>query len=241
MNNVIATWSGGKDSCFAAYKATQSGHHISYLANTISHDYYRVRFHGLKAELIQAQAKAIGIPLLQRATHPERYEEEFKANLRRGMSSDVTGLVFGDIHLEDCFAWAKRVADSLGLEAIEPLWHVPQAQILQELVDAGFQAVVVSTQADRLGKEWVGRTIDESFLDEISSLPGVDACGENGEYHSVVVDGPLFYQRLELVQTESVLRDGYWFLDIQDYRLADKAIRVNSATSPALSQSDSVT
>lgn len=219
MKNVIATWSGGKDSCFATYKALQAGYTVSYLANTISKESKRVRFHGLTAELIQKQAEAIGIPILQQETSPESYEEEFKVNLRKGLSKETTGIVFGDIHLEDCLVWAKKVAISSGVEAIEPLWHMPQEQILTEFIHAGFEAIIVSTQANILGKDWIGRKIDRSFLEDMKRFPEIDACGENGEYHSLVINGPLFKKRIDIIKSEAILREGYWFLDIQEYQL----------------------
>ncbi len=222
MKNVIATWSGGKDSCFATYKAMQAGYTVSYIANTISKEYKRVRFHGVTAEIIQTQSLAIDIPLLQQATSPERYEEEFIENIRKGFSKEIEGIVFGDIHLDDCLAWAKKVAKSIGVEAIEPLWHKPQEQILLEFIEAGFEAIIVSTQANILDKEWIGRKLDKSFLKDIKKLSGVDICGENGEYHSLVLNGPLFKKKIEISQSSPVFRDGYWFLDIQKYRLVLK-------------------
>jgi diphthine-ammonia ligase len=219
MQKVIATWSGGKDSCFAAYKAIQQGYEIEYIANTISKEYKRVRFHGLSAEIIKKQSEAIGIPLLQQETTPENYEEEFKANLQKGLSKDIAGIVFGDIHLKDCFAWANKVSTSLGVKVIEPLWNMPQEQILKDFIKAGFEAVIVSTQANILGKEWIGRRIDSQFLEDIKALKNVDICGENGEYHTLVLDGPIFKMRLEIEKSEPILREGYWFLDIQKYQV----------------------
>ena len=219
MKHVIATWSGGKDSCFATYKAVQAGYHISYIANTISREYKRVRFHGLKADIIKAQSEAIGIPLLQQETTSENYENEFKNNLQKGLSTNIKDVVFGDIHLDDCLAWAKKITESLNINAIEPLWHIPQEQILREFIDAGFYAIIVSTQGNILGKEWLGRKIDNLFLRDIKKLLNVDMCGENGEYHSLVVNGPLFKKRLEVTKSEPVSRNGYWFLDIQRYQL----------------------
>jgi uncharacterized protein (TIGR00290 family) len=223
IGQVIATWSGGKDSCFAAYKAVQLGYTLSALANTISHDYQRVRFHGLEAKMIQLQAEALGLPLLQAGTTPENYEEEFLVNIKRGMTPQIQGVVFGDIHLQDCLAWAKKVCGKLGIEAIEPLFGTNPKELLASFIASGFQSVVVSTQASILGEAWVGRVIDQSFYDDILRLDGVDPCGENGEYHSVVIDGPLFKQKIALEQTAKVLRSGYWFLDIQQYSLQNKS------------------
>ena len=219
---VIATWSGGKDSCFATYLAMQQGFRVTHLANTISYDYQRVRFHGLPASLISQQAEAIGIPLLQAKTTPDNYAVEFADNLRKGISENTTGVVFGDIHLGDCLAWAQQICSELGMEAIEPLWHRRQEEILQAFIKAGFEAVIVSTQSGLLGEEWVGRRIDMAFLEDIKRLPHIDPCGENGEYHSFVVAGPIFKQRIEIIKSRPVLRGGYWFLDIQETRLTSK-------------------
>lgn len=219
---VIATWSGGKDSCFAAYRAVQQGYELAALANTVSHDYQRVRFHGLPASVIKAQAEALGVPLLQAITTPEHYEDEFVANLHQRITPEITGIVFGDIFLEDCLAWANKVCSRLGVAAIEPHWGVPSAQVLQAFIESGFHAVVVSTQESVLGKEWVGRMIDRTFYDDITNLKDVDPCGENGEYHSLVIDGPLFRQKIVLEQTAKIQRSGYWFLDIQRFALTDK-------------------
>ena len=219
MQKVIATWSGGKDSCLAMYKTMQQTYEIAYIANTISKEYKRVRFHGISAEIIKKQSEAIGIPLLQQETTPENYEEEFKANLQKGLSKDITGIVFGDIHLQDCLAWANKVSTSLGVKVIEPLWNMPQEQILKDFIEAGFEAIIVSTQANILGKEWLGRKIDNVFLRDIKVLRNVDMCGENGEYHTLVLDGPIFKMRLEIEKSEPILREGYWFLDIQKYQV----------------------
>lgn len=213
--NVIATWSGGKDSCFATYKAMQAGYDVRFLANTISQEYQRVRFHGLAKGVIQQQAEAVGIPLLQQATTAENYAEEFKMNLRKGLSSEIAGVVFGDIHLADCLTWANDICRDLGVVAIEPLWHKKQEDILREFIAAGFEAILVSTQANKLGKEWIGRKIDKAFVKDIAKLRDIDPSGENGEYHSLVLNGPIFRKKLQVMKAESVLRGGYWFLDIQ--------------------------
>lgn len=222
MKKVIATWSGGKDSCFATYKALKQGYEIAYIANTISKEYHRVRFHGLPSDIIQKQSEAIGIPLLQQETTPENYDEEFKTNLQKGLSESSEGVIFGDIHLTDCFAWANKIARDIGIKAIEPLWHMPQEQILHDFCDVGFEAIIVSTQKSILGKEWIGRKIDKEFIRDIKMVKDVDYCGENGEYHSLVINGPLFNKALDIVKATPILRDNYWFLDIQEYRLVAK-------------------
>jgi diphthine-ammonia ligase len=224
VTGAVATWSGGKDSCLAAHYAILAGYDVRFLANTVARDSGRVRFHGILADVIRLQSKAVARPLLQQETDPDTYEREFKDNVRRGLGDGVTSVVFGDIHLQHCLEWATRVCDELGVDLVEPLFGRDPKQVLADFIGAGFEAIVVSTQADLLGKDWVGRRIDGTFLDDIVARPDVDPCGENGEYHSLVLDGPLFSQRLEIAEAEPVLLGGYWFLDIRDYGLASQTM-----------------
>jgi diphthine-ammonia ligase len=198
----------------------QMGYTPSFLANTISDDYKRVRFHGVKDTVIQDQAAALGIPLLQQSTRADNYEEDYKNNIKA--VKNIDGLVFGDIFLQDCLVWANKVAKDMGTHAIEPLWDQKPLQLLKDFITAGFSAIIVSTQADLLGKEWVGRKIDQSFITDIKKLPNIDPCGENGEYHSLVIDGPIFKKRIKITKAEKILRNGYWFYDIQKYQVEEK-------------------
>ncbi len=223
MSKVIASWSGGKDSCLACYKAMLKGCKVSYLVNTISQEFRRVRFHGTQDILIQKQAGAIGIPLLQRETTACGYEAEFKETLGSVIPEGIDGVVFGDIHLQHCLQWAKKICGELGVGAIEPLWGLSPDEILLDFIDSGFEAIVVSAQANLLGKEWIGRRLDKAFLEDIKEYKDIDACGENGEYHTFVTDGPLFRERIDICEFQKVLIDGYWFLDIRKYQLLHKA------------------
>ena len=218
----IVAWSGGKDSCLACYAAVRQGYAIAHLANFISQEYGRVRFHGIKAELIRAQALAVGLPLLQKETVAEDYEAGFKEGIRSLLSDRIGGLVFGDIHLQHSWEWAERVSRELGLQVVEPLWGRSTEEILLDFINSGFHALVVSTQANLLGEEWVGRPIDLAFLNDLKERGGVDLCGENGEYHTFVLDGPIFRERVTILEAGKVLRDGYWFLDIRDFALSPK-------------------
>jgi uncharacterized protein (TIGR00290 family) len=216
---VVASWSGGKDSCLSCYKAICEGYEVCYLLNTVSEEYKRVRFHGTEEKLIQMQAKAVGIALLQKATTAGGYEEEFKETVRSVIAEGIGGVVFGDIHLPTGREWAEKICRDLGVRAIEPLWGCSSEEILSEFIESGFEATVVCTQGDLLGEEWVGRRVDKAFLKDILDCKDIDPCGENGEYHTLVTDGPLFKQRVKIVESQKVLRSGYWFLDIREYRL----------------------
>ena len=222
MKKVIVSWSGGKDSCLACYKAMQDGYKISYLLNTISKEYKRVRFHGFKETLVQAQSEALNIPLLQKETTGESYEQEFKDIIKTVIPEGIAGVVFGDIFLH-MREWADKVCADLKIKSIESLCGRNSEEILLDFIDSGFEAIVVATQANLLDERWLGRKLDRSFLKDIKKLKNIDVCGENGEYHTLVINGPIFKKRIEISKTEKVLRDGYWFLDIQEYKLIEKS------------------
>ena len=265
---AIASWSGGKDSCLACYKAIKKGHRITTLLNFISTESKRCCFHGIEADLISLQAELIGIPLVQKEVTPDmqEYEKEFKAAVRginpfdfprapspgftlrvghsaelsrshterrlyisrrkrRGLraaerTKNINAMVFGDIYLDEHKDWVERVCRDLGIRAIEPLWNNQARALVEEFIDLGFKAVVVSCQADRLGKEFVGRTVDKKFVAELIAR-NICPCGENGEFHTLVIDGPLFKKGIKIIESAPVLKEGfwkYWFLDIKKYQ-----------------------
>ena len=216
--SYISSWSGGKDSCFACYLALGQGYRISYLVNFISKEFNRVSFHGTEAGLIQLQSQAIGIPLLQKATTGNGYEQEFKEAVKSLLPQGVKGMVFGDIFLQEHRGWVERVCGDLEIEAFEPLWNKKTEKVLSDFIDAGFEAIIVSAKAELIDEEWVGRRVDRGFMQYLKAK-NIDPCGENGEYHTLVVDGPLFNQRIEIVESRTINRDNYWFLDTVKYRL----------------------
>jgi uncharacterized protein (TIGR00290 family) len=221
MNKVIVSWSGGKDSCLSCYKAMKMGYNVCYLLNTISTEYKRVRFHGIKDILIKKQAHAIGIPLLQIETTANSYEKEFKEGIKSVLSEGIEGMVFGDIFLH-MREFADKICKELGIQSIEPLCGYSPEEILLDFINSGFESVIVATQANLLGKEWIGRKLDKYFLKYIKHLNNIDICGENGEFHSLVIDGPIFKQKINITKSDKILREGYWFLDIQEYKLIPK-------------------
>ena len=216
----LASWSGGKDSCFAVYRAMQRGMKVSGLLNCVSRENGRVSFHGVDARLIQAQASLLGIKLLQKETTPDRYAEEFKEGVRSlADGNDITGMVFGDIYLDEHLAWVEGVCGEIGIKAIEPLWGQDTSALISAFVAAGFRSVIIAGKADCIDREWIGRTIDNAFIEYLRKRRDVDPCGERGEYHTLVVGGPLFNGSIDITGSEVVERNGYWFLDVKAYQI----------------------
>ena len=175
-------------------------------------------FHGTEARLIQLQSQSIGIPLLQKETTWNGYEQEFKEAVKSLLPNGIKGMVFGDIYLQEHREWVERVCGELGIEAVEPLWNKDTEKVFTDLIDAGFEAIIVSAKAELIDEDWIGRRVDRDFMQYLKAKD-IDLCGENGEYHTLVVDGPLFNQRIEIIESRTISRDNYWFLDTVKYRL----------------------
>ena len=227
-SSTISSWSGGKDSCLACYKAMQQGYNVKYLLNFISKESKRACFHGIKAKLLQQQAELIGIPLVQKEVTADmkKYEEEFKEAVRQLQSEGAASIVFGDIYLLDQFNWAERVSRDLGIHTVEPLWDIPPQTIVEDFIDLGFKAIVISCKADVLGKEFIGRCIDKEFIKEVKEK-NCCPCGEHGEFHTLVVDGPIFSKRIKITKSQTILKKGFWehwFLDIKEYQTEEKEV-----------------
>ncbi|MDD5018893.1 MAG: diphthine--ammonia ligase [Candidatus Omnitrophica bacterium] len=219
---AIASWSGGKDSCLACYKAVRQGYNIKFLLNFISRGSGRGCFHGLEGRLLKFQADLIGIPLIQREVSPDmgRYEEEFKAAVTELKKPDIETMVFGDIYLLEHESWIERVCRDIGIAPLEPLWENHPENIVEEFIRSGFKAIIVSCKADTLGQEFLGRTLDQGLIEEFKKR-SICPCGEKGEFHTLVVDGPMFRKPIRIVKAEAILKEGFWkhwFLDIQEYR-----------------------
>lgn len=225
MNLVFASWSGGKDSCLAGYLAATHGLKVRYLANMVSEDGKRSCSHGLRASIIRMQSQAIGIPLVQRRTTRETYEAEFKSMLRTFKQEGVNGGVFGDIDFNEHRQWIERVCQEVDITPHLPLWGKEHEKILRNFIHLGFEAIVVAAKSELFGEEILGREVDLDFiqhLEELRKTKTITLCGEAGEYHTFVIDGPLFKKRVEILETEKVLRDEHWFLEILDADLRRK-------------------
>lgn len=217
---VICSWSGGKDGCLACYEAKGQGHEICYLLNFREEDGKKSISHGLDAELISMQSHLAGVPLITRNANRVTYEAQFKDALREARRLGVEGGIFGDIDLQPHRDWLERACAEVGIEPLFPLWKRERMDLMNEFLDAGFEAVVVSTLGRVLGQDWLGRNINEQFIKDILALQQaieVDLCGEAGEYHTFVTGGPLFSQRIKITLAQPVLRDEYWYADVMGY------------------------
>jgi uncharacterized protein (TIGR00290 family) len=208
------SWSGGKDSTLALDRAWRHAGSPAALLSMMIDDGSRSRSHGLRPDVLQAQAAALGLPLYSGATSWRDYEANFIELLHRLRDEQgIAAMVFGDIDLEPHRQWCQRVCAAADLQCVHPLWLEPREALLAEFIGRGFQTRLVAVQASKLAPELLGRVLDASLLEEFRGA-GIDLCGENGEYHSVATGGPHFRAPLHLLAGERVLRDGYWFLDL---------------------------
>lgn len=210
-NSFFASWSGGKDSCLALWKALKQGYKVSYLLNMLNETGSKSRSHGLPKDILILQSKSIGIPIVQRNTTWSNYEAEFKTVVKELKSLGVKGGIFGDIYLQEHCDWIERVCNEININVLLPLWKAPTKKLVQEFISEGFEAIIVSVKADIFEESWLGRLLDENLLEDLITI-GVDPCGEAGEYHTLVIDGPLFKKRVSF-QTDGILiQNGYRLL-----------------------------
>ena len=210
---AFCSWSGGKDSALALLRAREAGVVVEHLLTMMIEDGSRSRSHGLRAEVLRAQAGAMGLPLTLVATSWDDYEDRFTtavAGLRTGGLGEG---VFGDIDIDRNRAWVEGVCGPLGVTVHEPPWHRPRRELLDELLAAGFRAHVVAARADALDAGLLGRVLDAALVEELVAA-GIDPSGELGEYHTVVAAGPVLARPLDLAFGEVVERAGYRFVDV---------------------------
>jgi uncharacterized protein (TIGR00290 family) len=217
------SFSGGKDSMLALDRSLRQGLEVRYLFNIFEGASQRVRFHGIRASLIAAQADAIGIPLIQDHTHPDGYEVVFLRTLDRLKDEGIGGIIFGNIHLADIRAWYEERVTARGFQHVEPLWQERGADLVREVIERGYVAHLVSVDLARTPEEWLGRALDRDLLEEILAHPDIDPCGERGEYHTFVQDGPLFRRPLRVHIEGLVEMEGHGLIEVlaepmQDHR-----------------------
>jgi diphthine-ammonia ligase len=210
----VASWSGGKDSAMAYYRAKKVGGIPKRLWTMFEEDRERSKSHALPFEVIEAQAERIGVPLMIRGADWEGYEMQFLDAMKECVEVGINHGVFGDIDLKDHLEWVQKTCAKIGMEAVHPLWMEPRRKILEEFIGAGFEAYIVVVNTKMMPPHFIGRKFTKQLMDELDAL-GIDACGESGEFHTVVVDGPIFSERVPVVFLGQHERDGYVFMAVE--------------------------
>ncbi len=210
---AIFCWSGGKDSSYCLHKVlTEKLFDVKYLLTTVNDKYGRISMHGVREELLDSQAKSIGIPLLKvRVTEGtnNEYESEMESVLLKVKSEGIDNVIFGDIFLEDLRVYRENNLGRIGMKGVFPLWKMDTKILIKDFIRQKFKTIICCTNDGYLGEEWAGKEIDNSFLEELSDI--VDPCGEYGEYHTFCYDGPLFKDKISFIAGEKV----YKALDIK--------------------------
>ena len=216
--SIVLSWSGGKDSAMALYELRRSDcYDIACLLTTVSQEFDRISHHGVRLDLLERQAEALGLPLeTVMLPGPACSNEEYEAIMTQAMQTyserGLETIAFGDIFLADIRAYRERHLAEAGMRGLFPLWHRDTAELAQRFLDLGFAARICCIDGRKLTEGFAGRSYDAAFL---AALPdGVDPCGEYGEFHSFVHDGPDFAQAVALEGGEVVKRDDRWFADL---------------------------
>jgi uncharacterized protein (TIGR00290 family) len=228
MKKALFNWSGGKDSSFALYNILKyKDFDIKYLLTTVSKEYRRISIHGVREELLDRQALSIGINLhkiyLPEFPSMEDYNIIMRSEMNSAINEGIEYSVFGDIFLEDLREYREKQLSLIGMKASFPLWKIDTNVLVNDFIKTGFKAIVTSVDERYLDKSYAGRIIDSNFLNDLPT--NVDPCGENGEFHSFVFDGPIFRFPLNFEKGEVVYRKynadkinsqntGFWYCDL---------------------------
>lgn len=218
MKRVLLSWSSGKDCAWALHLLRrQPDIEVVGLLTTINEKFDRVAMHGTRRSVLEAQATAAGLPLLQIPLpwpcSNEIYEQRMSEACRRAVSDGVSAIAFGDLFLQDVRTYRETQLASTGLEPLFPLWGILTAELAQQMIAGGLQAKVVCVDSRQLDPAFAGRDFNREFLRDLPSA--VDPCGENGEFHTCVYDGPQFSTPLALQPGAIVDRDGFIYADFE--------------------------
>jgi uncharacterized protein (TIGR00290 family) len=214
---VLVSWSGGKDSCLALYEIQKTPNlHVEALLTTLTRDFDRISMHGVRRALLERQAASLGLPLQQILISKDATNEEYESKMGEALSayrdSGIDRVAFGDLFLQDIRAYRERLLAKHDMVGLYPIWGRDTSKLIREFIEAGFKTAVVCVDPAQLDPSFVGRVIDDEFLAQLP--PGVDPCGENGEFHTFVFDGPIFRNPVKFSFGEIVCRDSFWFCDL---------------------------
>jgi uncharacterized protein (TIGR00290 family) len=215
---ILFCWSGGKDSAMALHTLLQRNDvHIAALLTTVTEGYERISMHGVRRELLERQARFIGLPLHEVRIPPHCvnpiYEARMEEALRIHLQNGIQKVAFGDIFLEDLRGYREKNLARIGMTAIFPIWKRDTRELIRAFHANRFRAVAVCVDSKVLDPSFAGRELDDSFFCDLP--PHADPCGENGEFHTFVFDGPIFQSPIPVRTGEIVTRDGFIFCDLQ--------------------------
>ncbi|GEO08517.1 diphthine--ammonia ligase [Segetibacter aerophilus] len=212
--NTTCSWSGGKDSCFALMHAMKQGYQPKALLNVLNEHGKISRSHGIPSAILKAQAERAGLPMYLFPSSWQDYESKFvSALVLLTKEYQLQYAVFGDIDLQGHRDWEEMVCAKAGIQAVLPLWKQDRRKLVDEMLASGIETMIVSCN-ETMGERFLGRIITPTLVDELEAL-GIDACGENGEYHTLVLDCPLFNNRLSVVVEEKTLHENFWFCSLK--------------------------
>jgi uncharacterized protein (TIGR00290 family) len=214
---ILFCWSGGKDSAMALHSLFQREDvRVTALLTTVTEGFERISMHGVRRELLERQAESIGLPLHEVRIPPQCvnpiYEARMEEALRFHYEQGVRKVAFGDIFLEDLRAYREKNLARIGMTALFPIWKRDTRELIRAFHAAGFRARAVCIDGGILGREFAGRELDESFFKDLP--PNADPCGENGEFHTFVFDGPIFRDSIPVRAGEIAERDSFVYCDL---------------------------
>ncbi|MFJ7953659.1 diphthine--ammonia ligase [Lysinibacillus sp. NPDC096418] len=206
----VASWSGGKDSALAYYHALQIGMVPKKILTMFEEDNEISKSHAIPLDVVQAQVDRLGVPLLTKSASWGSYEEEFIDAMDTCRAEGITHGVFGDIDLEDHLKWVQTTCAKSDIVAVHPLWNFARRSVVEELLEAGFEAWIIVVNTKMMPASYVGKRLTKDLMEELEAA-GIDACGENGEFHTIVVDGPIFSERVPISVATPIEREHYVF------------------------------
>jgi len=216
MKRVLLSWSSGKDCAWALHLLRQQPDiEVAGLLTTINSKFDRVAMHGTRRTVLESQAAAAHLPLWQIPLPwpcpNEVYEQRMSEACSRAVAEGINAIAFGDLFLQDIRTYREAQLKPTGLEPLFPLWAIPTAELARQMISGGLRAKIVCVDSRQLDPGFAGRDFDDAFLNDLPS--NIDPCGENGEFHSCVYDGPMFANPIPLESGETVDRDGFVYAD----------------------------
>lgn len=217
MKRIALSWSSGKDSAWSLHLLKQDpAVEVVALLTTLNQEFDRVAMHAVRRQLLELQAESAGVPLwkipLPWPCSNQEYESRMRAVCERAVSSGIEAIAFGDLYLADIRAYREKQLAGTGLDALFPLWQLPTRELAGQMIARGLRAKVTCVDPKILPREFAGRDFDAGFLADLPA--GVDPCGENGEFHTFVYDGPMFRHPIPIQLGEVLERDGFVFADL---------------------------